>query len=64
MRSWRPLDKLLPSFKDTNTSPLGASSESVPGFPDFPSVTLLMNSSDSSTTTLRRPTLRLLIRTE
>merc|ERR1712196_640354 len=53
----RPKEPLLPLFRDTNTLPSDASSESVPGSPDFPSVTLLKNSSDSSITTTPRPKL-------
>merc|ERR1712113_718784 len=35
-RPWRPLVRPSPSSKDTDTSPSDASSESVPGSPDFP----------------------------
>merc|ERR1711935_1299915 len=57
MRPW-------PSSKDTNTLPSDASSESVPGSPDFPSVTPPKSSSDSSTTTTPRPNLRPETRTQ
>merc|ERR1712086_132401 len=64
MRPWRPLVRPSPSSKDTNTLPSDASSESVPGSPDFPSVTPPKSSSDSSTTTTPRPNLRPETRTQ
>merc|ERR1711898_18788 len=58
-RSWRPPVKLSQLFKDTSTLPSDASLVLVPGFQDLLLVILLMNSSDSSITTLQRPILRL-----
>merc|ERR1711935_1231098 len=51
-------------FSSPGPSPSDASSESVPGSPDFPSVTPLKSSSDSSTTTTPRPNLRPETRTQ